>query len=758
MSNIAYVAFSIVSIIFLYTPYLRGLFFDADFYFIELVVDATFIIYSVWLFVTNRIKSYELYWIVFLIPFIHFLSFFGSETAKGALDNLFRWTAYSSFFIVLIWIQANDGSKKLGKVMPILFHLTGTWISFFALFGLWEWIEFKDVMLVNRMTGPFQYANTFATVICAFLLFALVQLTRSSLKLWETVFYCIPLISYGVGIFHSYSRGTLVILPIAWLVGLLILKGRAQFEYLLFSLLANVGSIAVFRQMTLDEAQKAANPGITIFIITSVALIVVIRFVKVFMKNGSFWNVIEKPMFRFGLPIGVILVGVLLALDIKLKGMVFQALPQTLQQRVSDINTETLSVLGRTNVYKDAWEISKESPAFGVGGEGWKVVYPAHQQIPYLNNEVHNGYLEILVSTGWVGMAVFLVVFAVLIKKTIIRIRNSDNEWEKTVSTAALVALSMMFLHAIIDFDFSYGTVWFIVFWLFAMAVPIHPVQNTANGHRNSRAVLLVVTIGVFISGVYTTRFYLANNLLSQTNVQVTLDVAEPLFEKVTALNPYQTDYLINLANVYAAKYKSEGKEDWKSKAVKQLKSAESLEPNNSNLLFSIGRTYLMLGDWQEADQYFTNALDRDKFNVQLYDASIQLNAQVAYQLTQQKQKEQALSIANNVVERYADYVAKIEPFKMQEIPDKRPLELSNKTYFFLGQSYLLLGQYQQGVKFLKLVTDPQLVLEAQALLVVAFEEIGRHQEAAGITQKFFSQHPNFVQKVVLYKSSIITN
>lgn len=750
-----------ISVLFIYTPYLRGLFFDSDFYLIEGILAVLFLINVVGQIGKNPRQAILPYLIVFLIPLTYLLSLTNAATPSGAFDNIFRWLAYSSIFVMLVWAKQSDESKKLEQGFSTVFQLTGIWISFFAIFGMWGWVEFKDLMLAERLTGTFQYANTFATVICAFWLYALVVLTKKNLPIWSTILFSLPLVAHGVGLLHSYSRGSLLVFPLAWFIGLLLLKGKGQIAYIIYSALSGAASFIVFRQITMQAEQGSANPGMLSFFVATFVVLMLVFLIRAVLDRKSFFTSFgDKKFARFLLPGAVIIIGVLLVLDIKSGGLVYQQLPSSLQERVTDINRETASLLGRTNVYQDAFKLSSEAPLLGVGGEGWKIIYPKHQELPYLNNEIHNGYLEVLLSTGWLGLIIFLLVFAFLVYQVALRIYKEKEQEEQILTIAVFPALAMIFMHGFIDFDFSYGTVWFVAFWLFAMGVPAFAV-NADNivklipGAIGVRVILSLSAVFVLVFGVYSFRFYLAEQALPKAEEQISIDEAQQMLERAASLNPYQVDYQVNLVNVYAANYKNEEKEEWKTKAIERLQAAEALEPNNSKVLSNIGNGYLALNDWEKALEYFDMAMKNDPFNVQLIERTMRVEAQLAAQFAQLKEKETATVLAKRAIGLYEDYIARIEPFMAKEIPDKRPLELENGTYFFVGQAYLIVGDYPQGIEVLKKVDDPNLVIDAQALLVVVYEVIGQTDQAIAITKSLLPKHAKFAETVVGYRGII---
>lgn len=750
----------VISMLFIFTPYLRGLFFDSDMYVTEVIIAALFLVNVLWLLFKNPEKTRTLYLLVFLLPMMHLISLTVAESPQGVLDNTFRWLTFACMFVLLIWARQSKEANNVSEVLPYVFQLTGICIAFFSLFGLWGWVKFQDIMLAERMTGPFQYANTFAAVIAAFWLYALVALTREKLPLWATVFYSLPLVAYGVGFFHSYSRGAMVVFPVAWLIGLLLLKGRAQVSYIIHTLVSVVSSLLVFQFMTKSE-DGAANPGLIPFIIATVVVMLLVQLIRVgierFASNNAFFTKFTARSYApFIMPALIIVLGVLVMLDMQNQGLVYQTLPESMQKRVSDISLETSSALGRTNVYEDAFKISKDAPMLGLGGEGWRIVYPKYQEIPYLNNEVHNGYLELLLSVGWLGLLVFVLVFGYLLLQLLRRAKQEQETGQQLMTIASLVALAMLFIHAAIDFDFSYGTVWLVVCWLLAMGVPVQPWRTAIPGNTQipimaTRTIAAITAVLVLIGGLYEFRFYMAEQpLLAKPKMK--LAEAQSLFERAVAYNPYNVEYHLKLADVYAKKYRQEKAEQWKAKAIASLKLAEMREPNNAFVKFTIGTTYLTLNDLEQAFQYFNKSLEYDRFRTEVYDAFMQIKTRMAVQAVEEGNKDRATEMAKQVIEHYEQYRKVFDPYKAQEIPDKRQLELEQGTYLFIGQSQMILGEYAKAIEQLKVINHPKLSVDAQAMMVVAYERLGQNEQAAAITKTMIAQQSDFPQRVIQYR------
>lgn len=149
-----------------------------------------------------------------------------------------------------------------------------------------------------------------------------------------------------------------------------------------------------------------------------------------------------------------------------------QLIPDSVLTRISEISPSTQNAVARFDFYKDALAMSKESPWTGFGGDSWTVYYPKYADRVLGLNQVHNGYLDFLVEIGWFGIAVYFLLFSLFV----FLIFKSGEAVKHRIGV--ILALTMLFGHGMVDYDFSYGTYWLIIFWLFAIGLGTRPYSN----------------------------------------------------------------------------------------------------------------------------------------------------------------------------------------------------------------------------------------------------------------------------------------
>ena len=107
----------------------------------------------------------------------------------------------------------------------------------------------------------------------------------------------------------------------------------------------------------------------------------------------------------------------------------------------------------RKDIWPATWQLIKDHPVAGIGFGGyWMAITAYHdgsgEMIPH---EAHNDYLEFLASGGLIGLALGAWFIYTFIRSVRQRLRSSD-EFGRAMSCGALVGLSGIALHSLVDF------------------------------------------------------------------------------------------------------------------------------------------------------------------------------------------------------------------------------------------------------------------------------------------------------------------
>jgi putative inorganic carbon (HCO3(-)) transporter len=109
-------------------------------------------------------------------------------------------------------------------------------------------------------------------------------------------------------------------------------------------------------------------------------------------------------------------------------------LPVSVIERIEMTQTEEgtdTSILGRIQMWERALEIISSNPIAGVGFGDTVYLNFKNYSGEKDRSDIHNGYLEVLMETGVVGLSMFFIIFIIAIKKGWMLFRQSDDPMMK---------------------------------------------------------------------------------------------------------------------------------------------------------------------------------------------------------------------------------------------------------------------------------------------------------------------------------------
>ncbi len=124
------------------------------------------------------------------------------------------------------------------------------------------------------------------------------------------------------------------------------------------------------------------------------------------------------------------------------------------------------NAIQRTAFFQDGLTIFRMSPVIGMGAGAFQSLYEEIQQFEYTTAYVHNHYIQLLLETGVIGLALFLAVL-VLCAIALLKKRKTGEDGE--LVAALLACLVFMALHSAVEANFSLGTYRMVAFGIFAL-------------------------------------------------------------------------------------------------------------------------------------------------------------------------------------------------------------------------------------------------------------------------------------------------
>jgi O-antigen ligase len=126
---------------------------------------------------------------------------------------------------------------------------------------------------------------------------------------------------------------------------------------------------------------------------------------------------------------------------------------------------------GRKDIWAATWALFEEHPVAGVGlGGYWIAVRTTHEGSGALvPRQAHNDYLELLASSGLVGVLLFLVFPFLFVRRARARLRGGT-AFTRAVSLGALAGLFGVAVHSLVDFGLHITANAFVCAALVALA------------------------------------------------------------------------------------------------------------------------------------------------------------------------------------------------------------------------------------------------------------------------------------------------
>ncbi|OMD79620.1 MULTISPECIES: O-antigen ligase [Paenibacillus] len=440
--------------------------------------------------------------IILSLYVIHWLR--GPLSSQGTMNEMLRWGLYASFAILVCFCAVNRVGRR---IVNVTWSMAGMFLSMSALLAVCGVVKLPFAVAYSnssevsatgvRLAGLMEYPNAFGAVMAVFLLERLFVVAvyygepKKSVNMLgarsvglgmecaeaerrskgaggveaeqgkagsttAALLRLLPLFPYTAALLLSESRG-------AWLTAAcacaaVLLWKRQLIAPLLAAGAAPVAAAALlYRQLA--RAGLAVEPVPGLLLLAGLWAGALLAGLWLCRRQRSAAGTARAAMLALAAA-GWTAAGIAVLLHVR--------------ERITGPSS---TVSARGLFYRDAWRLAAEAPWLGRGGETWRHAYLAAQSRPYVGSQVHNGYLDILLNLGFVGLAAILLMLL------------ATGWLLATKSPRLLPPFLVIVLHSVVDFDWSYGLFWLLLFWLPALALaedkqkhqsaPTHPQSET---------------------------------------------------------------------------------------------------------------------------------------------------------------------------------------------------------------------------------------------------------------------------------------
>ncbi|OMD93459.1 hypothetical protein BSK54_28880 [Paenibacillus odorifer] len=440
--------------------------------------------------------------IILSLYVIHWLR--GPLSSQGTMNETLRWGLYASFALLVCFCAVNRVGRR---IVNVTWSMAGMFLSMSALLAVCGVVKLPFAVAYSnsaevsatgvRLAGLMEYPNAFGAVMAVFLLERLFAVAvyygepKKSVNMLgarcvglgmecaeaerrskgaggveaeqgkagsttAALLRLLPLFPYTAALLLSESRG-------AWLTAACACAAVLLWKRQLIAPLLAAGAapvaVAALLYRQLARAGLAVEPVPGLLLLAGLWAGALLAGLWLCRRQRSAAGTARAAMLALAAA-GWTAAGVAVLLHVR--------------ERITGPSS---TVSARGLFYRDAWRLAAEAPWLGRGGETWRHAYLAAQSRPYVGSQVHNGYLDILLNLGFVGLAAILLMLL------------ATGWLLATKSPRLLPPFLVIVLHSVVDFDWSYGLFWLLLFWLPALALaedkqkhqsaPTHPQSET---------------------------------------------------------------------------------------------------------------------------------------------------------------------------------------------------------------------------------------------------------------------------------------
>lgn len=586
--NYLNIVFYLTLPLLLLPPLYRGLFFDYEFsvarIYAALVLAAYAFIRGDRIRLSRNIMDYA--WIGLIAAYI--ISNFVAFNQRSALEGALR--VFS--FALIYWLLVNtiQGLKDFKAALSVMFA-SGVGVALAGLGTAFGTFWFNGAFSENMILSTLQYHNAAAIYLAAAGIIGLFLTTQYE-NLWSRVAagglnYIVLITAYGAG-----SRGAMLVAPIGFVLLIAGMPGKYRLRVFL-NFVSVLLPFVITAKQVLNFGAHSAGYYWGWLLLGAVLGGGVQYVIEKFLGASAATR--KKALAGAGIAVAVVGIGMIVLLGSRV-------MPDTIAARLSNIHFQDGSVQERFYFYRDAFELVKDYPVFGVGGGGWNSAYTGYQSYLYFTTEVHSHPLQVWVESGTIGFIFYVLLWLGLIITTFkIMFRAASPEYRAVAWTAAVTAVTIS-LHSTIDFSLSLGAV---AIFMYALMGLVGAVER--NGLTEQRkitagiggpglrkaigailaAVLLLISGSLYMSAITEKE---AAKTFTSGNVQGSIDK----FEQASKYDPLNANLHMNLSQIYAQTAYQRGDMALATTALEHAEKAASLNRNSIQQGWALAEVYYM--------------------------------------------------------------------------------------------------------------------------------------------------------------------
>lgn len=683
----------------LISPYAKGLFVSINYTFEKnmnlfllfgffLILSSAIILYKV---IVNG-KSHWIYYFIWLIPLSYLVSSITPISRHSSLNFVLLYSVYAALFIIGAFL-----GRKLEKWFVLSFMLSGFFIT---IFGLLHWFGldyYQDAVNQGRLSSVFQYANTYAIYLVCILLSSVYLIVSKPKNWYVTLPSSLLIIPSIISFLLTVSRGALIVFPLLVLFSIIILPLIKQILYLIYLAISFIVAIILFQTINSTglEVQQTFTlsksfVGWSLLTLGSLSIVAASYLIQRFLGdylNRKLERLNNMKWSRFFIPIAILSFSFIAFIVIFFFPTHLTFLPDSIQNRLANINLEQRSVLERFTFYQDTLKIFKDYPIVGAGGGAWSSAFQAYQSNPYVSREAHNYYVQYLSETGLIGFIILLVCLGYIFFRFIcITISKKDLQYNIVFYIFACSIL----VHSLLDFNMSFIYISSIVFLclggMFAVSNSEIVFKNKSIPDKVLKVFPIIIGSVSILILIFAYKFVQGNQEYDATTNGLKHEAGYPVImehlDNAISSQPNRPEYNIMKIKILINVYTQTSDEQFYNLAIETINRLSLVEPFNSDLYSLMITLHSLKNNYTSALEHTEKAIALFPWNISFYNQAIISS----YQLMEQSQTTNEKELYQN---KLLSYYRDVEDKQNQIL--QLPEEQRQGTTFILDPEVLKL-------------------------------------------------------------------
>jgi O-antigen ligase/tetratricopeptide (TPR) repeat protein len=427
--------------ILIITPVKRGMFFRQDYlpffskaawFFVGVAVILIIERHSIW----QHMPDLALLAVVALYG----LTVFWAKSKGAAIDGALKYCVYLGIFLSAKYASRNRTGNRLLRWSIVASGVVAAMVGLLAAAGL---ISYKDAVVGGRIFGSFQYPNALAAyeMFVSFILLhawlEIEDLEQSWSRWLGKMLFSLSGFIILLVIVLSYSRATWIIFAASIVGYFAMLPAKTRGGIFLRFMTAIVPVLIV--NVPLAQAIPAAEYSLVKkYILVGAAICLAAEAARTVLTSLALSKTRpagaskepragrkagtsstsggasdsnsrkNRALARIPVALAIVIAAALIFGFTTEAGqkVLAKVVPEAVIRRFKSITLTDRSLVTRFFATKDAFLIAKDHP-LGTGAGGWNALYHRYQTVLYWFTETHNHFAQVMVETGFPGLAAY---------------------------------------------------------------------------------------------------------------------------------------------------------------------------------------------------------------------------------------------------------------------------------------------------------------------------------------------------------------